>query len=87
MTARGPAILLAVFVTASGHGSGRYSPLSASMGSVAGEPGVRCGRVWRRLLSPSLLLSLKCDCSVSSPVGGAASSFLPVVNWSGHSIG
>ena len=67
MTASGPAIPLAVFVTASGHGGGRCSPLSASgMGSAAGEPG---GRVWGRLLSPSLPLSLKCGCSVSSLCG------------------
>ena len=70
MTASGPAIPLAVFVTASGHGGGRWSPLSASgMGSASGEPGVRCGRVWGRLLSPSLPLSLKCGCSVSSLCG------------------
>ena len=88
MTTSGPAIPLAVFVTASGHGGGRCSPLSASgMGSTAGEPGVRCGRVWGRLLSPSLPLSLKCGCSVSSLVGSAASSFPPVVTWSGHSVG
>ena len=36
---------------------------------------------------PSLPLSLKCGCSVSSLVGSAASSFPPVVTWSGHSIG
>ena len=63
MTDSGPAIPLAVFMAASGHGGGHCSPLSASgMGSVAGEPGVRCGRI-------------------------AASSFPPVVTWSGHSIG
>ena len=88
MPASGPAIPLAVFVTASGHGGGRCSPLSASdMGSAAGEPGVICEKVWGRLLSPSLPLSLKCGCSVSSLVGSAASSFLPVVTWSGHSVG
>ena len=82
MTASGHAIPLAVFVTASGDGGGRCSPRSASgMGSAAGEPGVRCGKVWGRLLSPSLPLSLKCGCSVSSLVGSA------VVNWSGHSVG
>ena len=48
---------------------------------------MRCKRVWGRLLSRSLLLSLKCGCSVSSLVGSAASSFLPVVTWSGHSVG
>ena len=70
MTASGPAIPLAVFVTASGHGGSRCPPLSASgMGSTAGGPGVRCGRVWGRLLSPSLPLSLKCGCSVSSLCG------------------
>ena len=88
MTASGPAIPLAVFVTASGHGGGCCSPLSASgIGSAAGEPGGRCGRVWGRLLSPSLPLSLDCGCSVSSLVGSAGSSFPPVVAWSGHSIG
>ena len=47
VTDRNPAIPLAVFVTASVHGSGRFSPLSArGMGRAAGEPGVRCGRVW-----------------------------------------
>ena len=87
MTANGRTIPLAVFVTASGHGSGRCSPLSASgMGSAAGEPDVKYGRVWGRLLSPSLPLSLLCGCSVSSLLGSAASSFLPVVTWSGHSI-
>ena len=70
MTASGPAISLAVFMTASSHGGGRCSPLSASgMGSMAGKPGVRCGRVWECLLSPSLSLSLKCGCSVSSLCG------------------
>ena len=88
MTDSGHAIPLAVFVTASGHGGGRCSPLSTSgMGCVAGEPGVRYGRVWGRWLSPSLPLSLKCDCSVSSLVGSAASSFPPVATWSGHGVG
>ena len=59
-----------MIVTASDHGGGRCSPLSASsMGRAAGEPGVRCGRVWGRLLSPSLPLSLKCGCSNSSLCG------------------
>ena len=62
--------------------------LSASgMECAAGEPGVRCGRVWVRLLSPSLPLSLKCGCSVSSLMGSAASSFPPVVTWSCHGVG
>ena len=88
MTDSSPAIPLAVFMTASGHGGGHCSPLSASgMGRAAGEPGVRCGRVWEHLLSPSLPLSLKCGCCVSSLVGSAASSFPPVVTWSGHNIG
>ena len=70
MTGSGPAIPLAVFMTASGHGGGRCSPLSASgMGSVAGKPGVRSGRVWGQLLFPSLPLCLKCGCSVSSLCG------------------
>ena len=87
MTDSGPAIPLAVSMTASGDGGGRCSPLSASgMRSAAGEPGVRCGRVWGRLLSPSLPLSLKCGCSVSLSVGSAASSFPPVVTRSGHSV-
>ena len=88
MTASGPAIPLAVFVTASSHGGGRCSPLFTNgMGSAAGEPGVRCGKVWGRLLSPSLPLSLKCGYSFSSLVGSAASSFVPVFTWSGHSVG
>ena len=88
MAASGHAIPLAVFVTASGHGGGRCSPLSASgMGCATGEPGVRCGRVWGHLLSPSLPLSLKCGCSVSSLVGVATSSFPPAVTWSGHGVG
>ena len=46
MTDSGPTIPLAVFVTASDHGGGGSSPLSASgMGRAAGEPGVSCGRV------------------------------------------
>ena len=70
MTDSGPAIPLAVFMTASGHGGSSCSPLSASgMGSAASEPGVRCGRVWGRLLFPSLPLSLKCGCSDSSLCG------------------
>ena len=70
MTDSGPAFPLAVFVTASGHGGGRCSSLSASgVGSAAGEPGVRGGRVWGRLLSPSPPLSSKCGCSDSS-LGG-----------------
>ena len=70
MTDRGPAIPLAVFVTASDHGCGRFSPLSArGMGRATGETDVRCGRVWGRLLSPSLPLSLKCCCSNSSLCG------------------
>ena len=59
MTANGHEIPLTIFVTASGDGGGRCSPLSASsMGSTVGEPGVRYGRVWGRLLSPSLPLSV-----------------------------
>ena len=47
VTDHDPAIPLAVFVTANDHESGRFSPLSASgMGRTAGEPGVRCRRVW-----------------------------------------
>ena len=65
-----PAIPLAVFVTASDHEGGRFSPLSGSgMGRAAGEPGVRCERVWGQLLSPSLPLSLMCGCSNSSLCG------------------
>ena len=88
MTASGRAIPLAVFRDRQRCGGGRCSPVSASgMGSAAGEPGVRCGRVWGRLLSPNLQLSLKCGCSVSSLVGSAASSFPSVVTWRGHSLG
>ena len=73
---------------ASGHGGGRCSPLSASgIGRAAGEPGVSCGRIWGCFLSPILPLSLKCGCSVFSLFGSAASSFPPVVTWSGHSLG
>ena len=75
MTTSSHATPLAVFVTASG------------MGCAAGEPGVRCRRVWGHLLSHSLSMSLKCGCSVSSLVGSAASSFPPVVTWSGHGLG
>ena len=47
MTDRGPANPLSVFVTVSDHGRGHFSPLSAhGMGRAAGEPDVRCGRVW-----------------------------------------
>ena len=47
VTGRGHAIPLAVFMSASGHGCGRFSPLSARcLGRAAGEPGVSCGRVW-----------------------------------------
>ena len=75
-------------MTASGHGGGRCPPLSASgVGRAAGEPGMSCGRMWGRFLSPILPLSLKCGCSVSSLWRSAASSFPLVVNWSGHSLG
>ena len=75
MTVSGHAIPLAVFLAACGHGVGRCSPLSAcNMGRAAGEPGVRCGRVWGPWLSPSLPLSLKCGCSVSFHVGRSASA-------------
>ena len=78
----------AAFVKGLGDRGGCCSPLSASgMGSAAGEPCVRCRRVGGRLLSPSLPLSLECGCSVSSLVGSTASSFPPVVTWSGHSVG
>ena len=88
MTDSGPAIPLAVSVTASDHGGGRFSPLSASgMGRAAGEPGVSCGRVWGWLLSPSLLLSLSVAAVTPLSVGSAASPFPPVVTWSGHSVG
>ena len=55
MTGHGRAIPLA----ASGHGSSRFSPTARGRREEAGEPGVRCERVWRRLLSPRLLLSLE----------------------------
>ena len=88
MTASSNAIPLSVFMTASGHGGCRCSPLSASgMGCAAGEPGVRCRRAWGCLLSHCLLLSLKCGCSVSSLVGSATSSFPLVVPWRGHGLG
>ena len=88
MTDSGPVIPVAVFMTASGHGGGRCFPLSASgMGSAAGEPGVRCGRVWGRLLSPSLPLSLKCGCSVSS-LGGECCLLISACSYlERHSIG
>ena len=60
---------------ASGHGGGRCSPMSASgVGRAAGEPGVSCGRMWGRFLSPILPLSLKCGCSVSSRLAAVASA-------------
>ena len=72
---------------ASGHGGGCCSPLSASgIGRAAGEPGASCGRMWGCFLSPILPLSLKCGCCLLS-LGSAASSFPPVVSWSGHSLG
>ena len=41
VTGRGHSIPLDVFVTASGHGCGRFYPLSArGLGRAAGEPGV-----------------------------------------------
>ena len=67
------------FVIASGHGGGRCL--------AAGEPGVSCGRMWGRFLFPTLPLSLKCGCSVSSLLGSAAFSFSSVSSWSGHSLG
>ena len=45
---------------ASGHGCSRHSPLTVrGQGIEAGEPDVSNGRVWRRCLSPRLLLSLE----------------------------
>ena len=88
MTDSGSAIPLAVFMTASGNGGGCCSPLSASgMGSAAGEPGVRCGRVWGRLLSPQPSVVSEVWLQSLLSVESAASSFPPVVTWSGHSIG
>ena len=79
------------FMTASGFGSGCYPPLSAcGIGRAAGGPGVSGGRMWGRFFFffvPHPSLPLKCGCSVSSLGGSAASSFPPVVSWSGHSLG
>ena len=69
MTDSSPAIPLAVFMTASGHGGGRCSPLSASgVESAAGEPGVRCGRVWGRTFvvpQPSVVSEVWLQCLLS----------------------
>ena len=51
-------------------------PLAVSGGRLASQAGVAVGCV-NVFLSPILPLSLKC----------AASSFPPVVSWSGHSLG
>ena len=53
-------IPLAALVTARSHERGRLSPLTARCQRMEdGEPDVRNRRVWRRWLSPRLLLSLK----------------------------
>ena len=47
VTGRSHVIPSPFFVTASGHGCGRFSPLSArGLERASGEPGVSCGRVW-----------------------------------------
>ena len=67
MTNSGPEIPLAVFMTASGHEGSHCSPLSASgMGSAAGEPGVRCGRVWDVVVpQPSIVSEVWLQCLLS----------------------
>ena len=51
---------LAAFVTACGQVRSLLPPLTArDQRRVDGEPDVRSRRVWRRLLSPRLLLSLR----------------------------
>ena len=60
VTGPGHAIPTAALVTACGHGTGPFFPLTArGHGQEAGEPGVSCGSVWRLLLSPRLPLSLR----------------------------
>ena len=59
VTARGLAIPLAALVPACGHESGHFCPLTArGQWREDDEPGVSNRWVWRRWLSPSLLLSL-----------------------------
>ena len=88
MTASGRAMPLAVFMTASGHGGGCCPPLSTSgIGRAAGEPGVSCGRMGGTVFvpHPSVISEMWLQCLLS--LGSAASSFPPVVSWSGHSLG
>ena len=60
MTVRGHAIPLAALVTACGHVRGLPPPLTAhDQRREDGKPDVRSRRVWRLLLSPRLLLSLR----------------------------
>ena len=88
VTGRGPATPLSVFVTASDHGSGSFSPLSArGMGGAAGEPGVRCGRVWWLLSVVQLPVVSEMLLQYLLSVGSAASPFPPVVTRSGHRVG
>ena len=59
MTARGHAIILAALVPACGHESSHFCPLTArGQWREDDEQGVSNRRVWRRWLSPRLLLSL-----------------------------
>ena len=60
VTGCGLAIPVAILVTVRGRMTGPFFPLTVrGHGEEAGEPGVSCGRVWRRLLSPRLPLSLE----------------------------
>ena len=61
VTVRGHAIPLVVLVTARGLVDDLLPPLTVrGQRREDGEPDVSSRRVWRRLLSPRLLLSLKC---------------------------
>ena len=60
VTVRSPAIFLVIFVTARGPVDDLLPPLTVrGQRREDGEPGMSSRRVWRRLLSPRLLLSLK----------------------------
>ena len=77
------------FMTASVHGGGCCPPLSAcGIGGAAGEPGRSGSRMWGLFFvphPPSVFSEMWLRCLLFW--GSAASSFPPVVSWSGHSRG